>query len=389
VPWSFSVRKSIGYTWTTIDINTFIQERQYMKIVILAGGGGTRLWPLSRESQPKQFSKIIGDKTLYENTIDRFRKDFEMKDIYVCLNEKIAPLAKSLVPEIPEENYIIEPEKRDTAAAMGYVAAKLFIDFPDEPIAFIPSDHYIGDSDKFIQMIMTADQLIRTKGKMLDIAVWPSFPSTVLGYTQIGDKVESLDGIDVYEFKGHTEKPAFEVAQKYLESSDYLWHANYYMWTPRKILEAFSEYSPGHHLFLEQIVDALRQNDQGKANWAFSQMEKISFDYAITEKMDPQNVLIIKADFGWNDVGAFDVLYDAQKNKVDKNDNVVFGKFVHDDTSDCLVYGSGKKVIATVGLSDLVIVDTDDVLMICPKGKAQEVKKLVAKLKDQKEDQFL
>lgn len=360
-----------------------------MKIVILAGGGGTRLWPLSRENQPKQFSRIIGEKTLYEMTIDRFRGNFDMSDIYVCLNENILPLAKKLTPEILENNYIVEPEKRDTAAAMGYVAAKLYIDFPDEPIAFIPSDHYIGDIKRFVKMIKRADQLIKEKGVMMDIAVTPNFPSTVLGYTQIGEPVDISTDIDIYEFKGHTEKPNFEIAKQYLESGNYLWHANYYMWTPRRILAAFREYSPGHFLYLEQIVEALKQNDQSKVSWAFTKMEKISFDYAITEKMNPRNVLIIKADFGWSDVGAFDVLYDAQKNKVDENDNLIFANHIHEDTSDCLVYGKESKVIATIGLSDLVIVDTDDVLLICPKGKAQEVKKIVERLKEKKQDKYL
>ncbi|MBT5503475.1 mannose-1-phosphate guanylyltransferase [Candidatus Falkowbacteria bacterium] len=360
-----------------------------MKIVILAGGGGTRLWPLSRQNKPKQFSRLVGDKTLYETTIDRFRNDFDVNDIYVCLNDKLLSQAKSLVPDIPEQNYIIEPEKRDTAAAMGFVAAKLSIEFPDEPIAFIPSDHYISYTTKFIRMIKRADQLIRDTGKMLDIAVWPTFPSTVLGYTRIGKKVEANNGIEVYEFKGHVEKPEFEVAKEYLAAGDYLWHANYYMWTPRKILQAFEKYCPGHYLYLEQMVEAFKQNDLGKVNLAFSQMEKTSFDYAITEKIDVKDVLIIKGDFGWSDVGAFDVLHESQKSKSDKNGNVINGNYISQDSANCLIYSKSDKLIVGIEIEDLVVVDTEDVLMICPKGKAQKVKKVVEKLKENNMNKYL
>lgn len=353
-----------------------------MKVVILAGGGGTRLWPLSREKKPKQFTKIIGEETLFEQTVKRFLLSFEPKDIYVCLNKNLVEQAQTLAPIISKENYIIEPEKRDTAPAMGLVAAFLFAKFPDEPFVYAPSDHFIGDEDKFIRCLKIAEKTILETGKMLDIAVWPTFPSTVLGYTHIGERMNEVDGIETFQFLGHAEKPQFEIAKKYLQQGDYLWHANYYMWTPRKILEAFKKHSPEHYKVLTDIIKCYRSNNAFKIDELFAMMEKISFDYAITEKIEPENVLIIKGDFDWSDVGAFDVLYEAQKAAVDENNNVVFGKMVSKDSTDCLVYGKPDKIIATVGLSDLVIVDTDDVLLICPKGKAQDVKEIVAELKE-------
>ena len=358
----------------------------YMKIVIMAGGGGTRLWPLSRENRPKQFCKILGDKTMFEQTVERFRNDFEVEDIYVCLNSGLLDQARALAPEIPLGNYIIEPEKRDTAPAMGLVAAKLFKSFPDEPVAYIPSDHYIGDVKRFVAMIKKADAMIRETGKMLDIAVTPTFPSTALGYTRVGKKMSGEESIEVYEFLGHAEKPEFETAKKYLEQGDYLWHASYYMWTPRKILEAFDKYSPEHGTRLREISKA---GDEETTRKNFSAMPQISFDYVVTEKIDPANILIIKGDFGWSDVGTFDILYDAQKAKVDEAGNLSFSNFIGREASGCLIYGRPEKMITVVGVEDLVIVDTDDALLVCPKSKAHEIKKVVQSLKENKKESYL
>jgi len=325
---------------------------------------------------------------MFEETVARFLADFSFNDIYVVLNETLLAQAQELVPEIPRENYIVEPEKRDTAPAMGFVAATLYDKIPDEPIAFIPSDHYIADTTKFLRIIRMAESIIREQGKMVDIAIHPTFPSTVLGYTRVG-RCLKCDEVEVYEFLGHTEKPEFEVAKKYLEDGSYLWHASYYMWTPRKILEAFSKHSPEHGKLLHEIVDALNINNQERVNSAFSQMEKISFDYAVTEKIDPSEVLIVKGDFGWSDVGAFDVLHEAQKHLMDENSNVVKANHIHHDSSDNLIYANKGKLVATIGLNDYAIIDTDDVLLICPKSKSQEVKKIVERLKNDKQDLYL
>ncbi len=355
-----------------------------MKIILLAGGSGTRLWPLSRNSNPKQFTQLLGDQTLFQQTFARVAEEYDRKDIYVSTNSHFAERIKKEVPEILDDHFIIEPEKRDTAPAMGYVAATLFRVCPDEPIAFIPTDHIIKDTDLFLRSLQVADKTIRETGKMLDIGVVPTFPNTNLGYTHVGEKIAEEDGVEIWTFQGHTEKPPYDVAEKYIESGEYLWHASYYMWTPRKFLEAFKNYQPEMSMRLSAIAESADKSEREKH---FCALEKISFDYAITENMDPSDVLIIPAPFVWSDVGQWRVVKEHQEEN--PGDNVTKGNTVSIDTEDCLIYSKKDKVIATVGLKGMIIVDTDDALLICPKNRDQDVKKIVELLKERGEEHYL
>ena len=249
-------------------------------------------------------------------------------------------------------------------------------------MAFIPSDHYIGRTDKFIASIKKAEEVILETGKLLDISIHPTNPNTALGYTKIGNEVFNKDGVEFYQFLGHTEKPDFKTAQGYLESGDYLWHANYYMWTPRLFLEAYQKYAPNIFTDLEKIKQHLQNNQPEEVDKIYRQMEKISIDYAIMEKMNPENVLIIKGSFDWKDIGAWDTLHENLMTKTDERRNLVRGERLNLDTSGCLIYGNDKKIIATVGLDDLIIVDTEDALLVCPKSRAQEAKNIVQELKE-------
>lgn len=352
----------------------------------MAGGKGTRFWPLSRSNRPKQFTSITEDRSMLQLTFDRFNDDYPVDNIYVSTTLELKDDIKKILPQLPSQNIIAEPEKRDTAAAMGYVAAKLFLSAPDEPIAFMPSDHYIGDSDKFLKSVKVADELIRREGKMLDIAIAPNFPSTALGYTKIGKTYQETEGVEIYEFAQHVEKPSYDMAKKYIKQDSYLWHASYYMWTPRKFLESFKNYAPDIYRHLEIIVKALHDNNENLVQEEYQKIRKISFDYAVTENMDPDNVLIIKGDFGWSDVGAWDALHDQLRKEADKDGNVIRGEWVGEDTTKCLIYGRKDKIIATIGLDDIVVVDTKDALLICPKGRSQDVKKIVEKLKKNKKN---
>ncbi len=355
-----------------------------MQIVILAGGGGSRLWPLSRSSVPKQFCKLISEKTMIEETLDRF-EGFPKEKIFIATTEELKENIKEILPNFPEENIFVESARRDTAPAMGFAAAQLFLKNPDEPMAFIPSDHYIGREDNFLKSIEKAEEVINETGKLVDISIFPTNPNTALGYTKVGERVMEKEGIEFYQFLGHTEKPDFKTAQKYLEEGGYLWHANYYMWTPRKMLEAYAKHAPEIHGKLQQIIEALKAKKQDEVAKIYSQMERISIDYAIMEKMDNEEVLIIQGEFDWKDIGAWDTLHENLMTKTDEHRNLVKGERLNLDTSNCVIYGRDKKLIATVGVDDLVIVDTEDALLVCPKSRAAEVKKIVEELKDRGE----
>jgi mannose-1-phosphate guanylyltransferase len=352
-----------------------------MKAVILAGGMGTRLWPMSRQSRPKQFFDVVGQEPLIRDTYHRLKKWYPEEKIYFAISPAYETLLREHFPDVPDSHIIIEPAKRDTGPAMGYAAAVLEIEDPDEPIVFIPSDHFIKDEELFLKCLETGDELIRKTGKLLDIAIDPEFPSTVLGYTKIGKKYQEENGIEVYHFEGHKEKPSYEVAKVYVADGSYLWHANYYMWTPRKFMEAFEKFAPEMGETLRLIQTAIK-TDQGKENLEalYNELEKISFDYAVTEKMDPEEVFIIKGEFGWSDIGAWDTLFTCLSE--DGYQNVCKGKCTMMDTTGSLVYGPEEKMIAVIGVDNVVVVDTGDALLVCHRDRAQQVKDVVTHLQE-------
>jgi len=352
-----------------------------MRIIILAGGGGTRLWPMSRGDKPKQFCKLISDKTMIEETLDRF-ESWPKEKIFIATTKSLLKPLKKILPDFPEKNIIVEPDKRDTAPAMGYSALRLSLEDENEPIAFIPSDHYIGQVDKFVKSIRKAGEVIEKEGKLLDISIHPTAPNVALGYTKVGKRVLEKDGVEFYEFKGHTEKPDFKTAQKYLEEGSYLWHANYYMWTPKLFLEAYKKHSPEIHEDLMKIKKAVEAGDEKKVDEIYSKMKKISIDYAIMEKMSPENVLIIKGDFDWKDIGDWETLHENLMTKTDEKRNLVRGERLNIDTSNSIIYGENGRLVATVGLDDVVIVDTKDALLVCSKSKAKEIKKVIKELEE-------
>ncbi len=351
-----------------------------MNVVILAGGVGTRLWPLGRKHNPKQFFPMISKKSLVKETYDRFVKQYGVKKVWFSVTEDLLPHLLKKVPKVPRSQFIVEPSRRDTAPAMGFVATVLFLRDPEEPMVFVPSDHFIADQTKYLNCFKVGEELVKKSGKLADIGITATFPSTVLGYTKIAGLPEILHGVPVYHFAGHTEKPDFATAAQYVTSGQYLWHGNYYMWTPRKFLDAFAKLQPGMFEILSAIKKLLPRGNRQVIAKLYEKLEKVSFDYAITERVSKNDVLIIKGDFGWSDIGTWDMLHDQLSGTADGRGNVAKGKVVHFDTKNCLLYAHHKRVLAAVGLQDMIVVDTEDAVLICPKNRAQDVKKLFPEL---------
>lgn len=351
-----------------------------MNVVLLAGGGGSRLWPISRQDRPKQLEAVVGDRSLLVQTYERIAGDVSVDQIFISTRPELQERIARQLPMISADHYILEPEKRDTGPAMGWACVHLMKDHAVEPVAFLPTDQLIHDREQFNRALRVADRLIRETGKLIDIGVVPTTPNTNLGYTRIGKLVKEVDGLRVMEFKGHTEKPPLETAIAYLKSGEYLWHANYYMWTPKKFLGAIERTAPQLFKPLNEALRSFAAGDLEMAKRAFLTCDKVSFDYAVTEHLDPQEVLILPATFDWSDVGQWSVV--KQRQEENPEDNVTQGEVHCLDTENCIIYGKKGKVIATVGLRDMIVIDTEDGLLICPMGRDGDVKKIVDGLKD-------
>ncbi|MFH1218587.1 MAG: mannose-1-phosphate guanylyltransferase [Candidatus Peregrinibacteria bacterium] len=270
-----------------------------MKAVILAGGGGTRLYPLSTPEKPKQFLRLVSDKTLFEQTLERL--DFiAPEDIYLAINKNHETLIKQQAPQIPEENILIEPSLRDTASCIGFAAAAIEKRHPNEVMAVIYADHLINNKEEFQKKLKLAEELALVKDTLNIIEVPAASPNTQYGYVKLGPEEEP----DVYILDQFTEKPDLETAKKFVESGNYLWNTGIYVWKAKTLLAQYAKYQPETYEKLQKMAKNPETIPQ-----IYPTLDKISLDYAIMEKVDPQQVRIIKADLDWSDIGSWEAVY--------------------------------------------------------------------------------
>lgn len=352
--------------------------------VIMAGGGGTRFWPLSRHRMPKQLLNLSGKDTMIGETVSRIATVTEENKIYIVTNKDQVPGMEDAVgSRIGSENILSEPAARNTAACVGYAAVTIRKKYGDGIMCISPADHFIKDVNAFTKTLKSACDLAAEKDVLITLGITPTFPSTGYGYIRF-DKNESADAKKVIEFK---EKPDEPTAKEYVASGEYAWNSGMFVWKASTVLKEFEKYLPGIYAELIKIEEAIGTPDEKKIiEEIYPTIESISIDYGIMEKSD--NVLVIPAEMGWNDVGSWDnlgVIYDEDTNgNIHNND-----AFIDINSTGVITYSKNKKLIASVGLKDIMIVETDDAILVCDKTCAQDVKKVVDELKEKGKDELL
>ncbi len=346
-----------------------------MKIVIFCGGYGTRMWPASRKSFPKQFYPVVHGKSFFQNTIARFKKGFKNEDIFISTESQYVKYVRDQAPEISRDNIILEPERRDLLGSIGLVAAVIEKKSPGEVMFFSWSDHFIANTEKFIKAVKTAGDYTLKTGKPVSVNEKPTFPSIHNGWLKLGKKVGKHNGFSFYEIEKHVEKPNIQTAKQYLRSGEYLIHTGYGAWRSDIMLSYYKEYRPKEYQGLVKIMDAMgtkRYNNVLKNE--YHQFEKISVEYGLYEHLPKDIRLTLSVETGWEDAGTWQLFYDAMLDKGE--DSVIEGdiKTKLIDASKNLIIGKNKKLIAIIGLKNIVVIDTNDALLVCDIDETQKVK---------------
>lgn len=348
--------------------------------VIMAGGGGTRLWPVSRRQRPKHMLPLIEERTLFQATVQRLEGLFPPERIFVVTVARQAEELRRQAPRIPAENFLLEPEPRGTASVVGLAAVALRSRDPQAVMTVLPSDHYIRNQDLFHLLVRIAVDVAH-KGYLVTLGITPTYPSTGYGYIQRGEPLTEEGLYPVYRVVKFKEKPDEAQAREMLRRGDHSWNSGMFIWRVEDILEEIGHHMPGLKSVLDEIAAAWNTPSREsvlQALWPTLETETI--DYGVMERAE--NVAVLPASgLGWSDVGSWDSLFDVLL--ADENGNIVFsGQHMSLETHNSLVYGNnGERLVVTIGVEDLIVVDSGDVLLICRRDRAQRVRQVVEELK--------
>jgi mannose-1-phosphate guanylyltransferase len=344
-------------------------------VLIMAGGRGERFWPRSRKSMPKQFLSLTNDgKTMIQLTVERLLPMIEEEDIFISTNADYKKLVQEQLPDIPERNILCEPIGRNTAPCIGLGAVHIAKKYGDAIMMVLPSDHQIKFTGMFLSTLKDICSVAEQGPNLVTIGITPDYPETGYGYIKFNPNSVNEHAYQVERF---VEKPNLEVAKEYVASEEYLWNSGMFAWKVSTILGNMKKYMPENFERLLTIQKAIgTQEEEFVLNKEFHNMDSQSIDYGIMEKAD--NIYIVPGTFGWDDVGSWLAVERIQK--TNELGNVVTGDVISVDTSNCIIQGN-KKMIATIGLTDMVIVDTDDAILICQKDHAGDIKKVIENLK--------
>lgn len=353
----------------------------------MAGGGGTRFWPLSRAKKPKQFLNLTGKDILVNETFDRLAGTVDSKDIFVVTNQRFEESTYSLMEgRIDKAHILAEPAARNTAACIGYAAMEILKKYGDGVMCVVPSDHYIRQEELFTKTLQNAMALAGEKDCLVTVGIAPTYPSTGYGYIRcLPESGRAEDGTPFYKAAEFMEKPDEETAKNYVESGEYSWNSGMFVFKASVILSCFEKLLPDIYACLVTIGNAMNTQDERKVlEEVYPVIPKISIDYGIMERAD--EIYMFRGTFGWNDVGSLNELEILQAK--DENGNICFGENVLVDSKDSIFY-AGNRLIAAVGVRDLIVTETQDAVLVCRKDKAQDVKKIVEALERQKKERYL
>ncbi len=350
-----------------------------MKItaVIMAGGRGERFWPKSRNNYPKQFLSLTADgETMIQKTIKRLLPLVAIEDIFIVTNENYVGIINEQLPDIPQENILAEPVARNTAPCIALAAAVINKKYDDAVMMVLPSDHLIKYEELYLDTMRNAIKVAKRDENLVTIGITPTYPETGYGYINFFRSDED-DTAGVYRVKRFVEKPCLEVAREYLDSGKYLWNSGMFVWKVSSIMKNFEKFLPAmYEGFLKMKESAGTEKFKETLAGCFNEFQSESIDFGIMEKAD--NIYTLSGSFGWDDVGSWLAL--EKINKTDECGNYISGDVITINTNKSIICGN-KKLIATVGLEDIIVVDTDDATLICSKSSTQDVKKVIENLK--------
>ncbi len=354
-------------------------------VAIMAGGIGSRFWPMSRSNHPKQFLDILGTgKTLIQQTYDRYAKLVPPENVYIITSHEYVNTVKQQLPDLPVENILAEPSRKNTAPCIAYVAFKLYQKNPNALMMAAPADNLIMDTGAFIDTAMNAFKFVDHINALVTIGIKPTHPNTGYGYIQ-HDGPEVAPG--VHKVKTFTEKPNLELAKTFISSGDFLWNAGIFTWKVKTVVAAFEKLLPEmYEVFIAEMDNFNTAGESAAIERIYPQCTNISIDFGIMENAD--NVYVIPASFEWSDLGTWNSAWENMEK--DYFQNAVAGNNVMVvDARNCMVHVPNNKLVLLQGLEDYIIVDTKDVLLICKKEKEQEIKEYVAEVKRNKSEKYL
>jgi mannose-1-phosphate guanylyltransferase len=340
--------------------------------VIMSGGRGRRFWPLSRASRAKQLIPVLNGKSLLESTLERVSLLFEPDRMLIVTQDAQADRTSRAVGGYEGVRLLNEPVGKNTAACVAYASYYVREVFGDAVLAFLPADHVIGKVEAFRQVLSAGMEFVEKTGALLTMGIKPDRPATGFGYIKLGQHVEDLRGSRFFRVGEFVEKPSLEKAERYLEAGEYLWNAGMFVFKASAIIDEIEMHLPRMHREFEKCRSAFGTSDEARRlAECYSRVEEISIDYGVMEKTD--NACVVPADIGWDDVGSWDSF--ARYLEKDDAGNSVHGPHVSMETADCIIY-TDKQLVATVGLSDVTIVATDDAILVMRRGKGEAVKAL-------------